>query len=313
MPSLPRWSTERIRGLVEKRFGKRPCLFQIRVARAIRERQNDVVAVAATGSGKTLSFWIPLLMAIEDGEDKIAIVVTPLNLLGKQNTDILAEAGVTGRYQVLVLGPEIIMQEDGLCAKLWEKPAFAAKILYIVFDEAHCITQWAGFREEYKSLGDLRRIISGTIPFYMPSATMPVVVLREVKDAMHLRKGHTEYILRSNDRPEIGITVHRMQHAASSFKDLDFLIPEAFREGDVPPPKFLVFFESTKESEAAAAYLRSRLPAALSKKIRYFHSIMTPQYREEECDLFKDNETYGLCVTDSFGMVSIMLILHVYI
>lgn len=60
------------------------------------EKQNDVVGVAATGSGKTLSFWIPLLMALEDGLDKMVIVVTPLNLLGKQNVDLLAKAGISG-------------------------------------------------------------------------------------------------------------------------------------------------------------------------------------------------------------------------
>jgi len=34
---------------------------------------------------KLFSFWIPLLMALEDRLDKMMIVVTPLNLLGKQN------------------------------------------------------------------------------------------------------------------------------------------------------------------------------------------------------------------------------------
>ena len=66
------------------------------MGRALYEKQNDVVGVAATGSGKTLSFWIPLLMALEDGLDKMVIVVTPLNLLGKQNVDLLAKAGISG-------------------------------------------------------------------------------------------------------------------------------------------------------------------------------------------------------------------------
>ena len=52
---------------------------------------KDVVACAPTGAGKTLSFWIPLLMALKDGLDPMLIVVTPLNLLGKQNVDSLAK------------------------------------------------------------------------------------------------------------------------------------------------------------------------------------------------------------------------------
>jgi len=45
--------------------------------------------VAATGAGKTLSFWIALLIVLEEGEDKMIFIVTPLNLLGKQNVEML--------------------------------------------------------------------------------------------------------------------------------------------------------------------------------------------------------------------------------
>ncbi len=50
---------------------------------------------AATGAGKILTFWIPLLMAQVDGiEDAVVMAITPLNLLGKQNTDSLVKAKV---------------------------------------------------------------------------------------------------------------------------------------------------------------------------------------------------------------------------
>lgn len=53
---------------------------------------KDVVSCAATGAGKTLSFRTALLMAMEEGEDKMIFVVMPLNLLGKQNVDSLGQA-----------------------------------------------------------------------------------------------------------------------------------------------------------------------------------------------------------------------------
>jgi len=40
--------------------------------------------------GKTLCFWIPLLFRM----DGIQLVITPLNLLGKQNTTSLGIAGI---------------------------------------------------------------------------------------------------------------------------------------------------------------------------------------------------------------------------
>lgn len=89
------WSIARIHEVVHQRPGKRPCWFQIQVAQALYLRQKDVVGISATGSGKTLSFWIPLIMALEEGKDVTTIVVTPLNLLGKQNVADLEGAGIS--------------------------------------------------------------------------------------------------------------------------------------------------------------------------------------------------------------------------
>ena len=95
IPTKHAWSTQDVQDLVRNRFGKRPCYFQIKVAQALYAGK-DVVACAPTGAGKTLTFWIPILMALEEGKDKMSIVVTPLNLLGKQNKEALDEAGIHG-------------------------------------------------------------------------------------------------------------------------------------------------------------------------------------------------------------------------
>ncbi|GBE79278.1 hypothetical protein SCP_0204760 [Sparassis crispa] len=310
-----------IRDLVKAKFNKRACLFQIKVAQALMERQNDVVAIAATGFGKTLSFWIPLLMALEDGEDKLIIIVTPLNILGKQNVNLLQRANIqamaidarnatnevfedvqAGKYQVVVLNPEIIMEDDGHCEKLWKKPKFTLKILHVIFDEGHCVKEWSAFREQYKHVGALRYLIPETIPFYVASATLPSTVLLDVGRMLQLREGCTEHIIRSNDRPNIAISVRKMQLSARSFEDLNFLIPEDFKDGDPPPSKFLIFFDNIKEAEAAVKHLRSRLPEPLRDKIKHFRSIMMPEYRDDEYDALKNSDIFGLCVTDSFGM-----------
>jgi superfamily II DNA helicase RecQ len=57
---------------------------------AILKHDKDVVTIAATGSGKTLTFWMPLLFK----KERIQIVITPLNILGKQNVDSLAAMGI---------------------------------------------------------------------------------------------------------------------------------------------------------------------------------------------------------------------------
>jgi ATP-dependent DNA helicase RecQ len=54
------------------------------------KNNKDVASISATGSGKTLIFWMPLLF-IPEG---IPIVVTPLNILGQQNVNTLAKVGI---------------------------------------------------------------------------------------------------------------------------------------------------------------------------------------------------------------------------
>ncbi len=54
------------------------------------EGRQKCCCIAGTGSGKTMTFWMPLLLR----EDGIQIVVVPLNVLGKQNVDQLVKAGI---------------------------------------------------------------------------------------------------------------------------------------------------------------------------------------------------------------------------
>ena len=56
-----------------------PCGWQVEVSRWLLERQSNLIVISGTGSGKTLTFWMPMLY-----ETAITIVVTPLKALGAQ-------------------------------------------------------------------------------------------------------------------------------------------------------------------------------------------------------------------------------------
>jgi len=79
-----------IRDRVEGCFGYCPCLWQIRVVQALLKNDKDVVSISATGSAKSLTFWMPLLFIPE----AVQIVITPLNILGKQNVETLTMSRV---------------------------------------------------------------------------------------------------------------------------------------------------------------------------------------------------------------------------
>ena len=51
---------------------------------------KDILCMVGTRMGKTLGFWMPLLFR----PSSIQIVVTPLNMLSRQNAASLAKAGI---------------------------------------------------------------------------------------------------------------------------------------------------------------------------------------------------------------------------
>ncbi|KAF8319139.1 P-loop containing nucleoside triphosphate hydrolase protein [Amanita rubescens] len=209
------WHVNDVRELTMKKLGKRPCWLQIQSALALYSGK-DVITCAATGFGKTLTFWIPLLMAMEEGYDKLSIVVTPLNLLGKQNSvypHLLSQEIGDGKYKVVVINPELLIGNEAV-GRLWTVKKFRSKILNFIFDEAHCISQWASFRKQYQYVGNLRYIIDEDIPFYAVSATLPHTILEEISNTLRLQDRNTVYLLRSNDRPDRAQQVDRSVKAS---------------------------------------------------------------------------------------------------
>lgn len=81
---------QQVRLLCEGKLGSSPCLWQLRVAFALLKGNKDVICVARTGAGKSLTFYIPLLVRMEG----IIIVVVPLNALASDMASRLTAMGL---------------------------------------------------------------------------------------------------------------------------------------------------------------------------------------------------------------------------
>ena len=163
-PLVP--SLSDIRNKTEQVFGIRPCLWQIQVVQAILKGDRDVVSIASTGMGKTITFWMPLLFW---PHGSLQIIVTPLNILGKQNIATLNKAGFKAifisaytattenfqvhisfynrhpmvtfllkatqnlEYQAVVINPEQLMKVDGGFEKLVKTSHFTDNLI-----SGHC-------------------------------------------------------------------------------------------------------------------------------------------------------------------------------
>jgi len=169
---------------------------QEEIIRAVLEGR-DVLAVIATGGGKSLCYQLPALL-----QDGLTVVVSPLIALMKDQVDGLRECGVAaahlnstlafeerlrieedlrrGTLNILYVSPEKVVQPGfrGLLQGL--------KIDLVAIDEAHCISQWGHeFRPEYRQLALLKRTFPKT-PVIALTATATPAVRRDICEQLHL-------------------------------------------------------------------------------------------------------------------------------
>jgi superfamily II DNA helicase RecQ len=184
---------------------------------------------------------------------------------------------------------------------LWNSKKFTSRLFNITFDEAHCISQWGGdFREDYSQLGRLRWLLPPHVPFHIVSATLPRIILNDVKAILQMRPENTLTIHRSNNHPNIHFMVEEMQYSAKSMKDLERIL----RLDKQSPPKFMVFVNNRKESEKLVENEWDNLPPNLRDKVAWFHSGMSQQFREETVEKLRSGDIWGIICTDAAGMVS---------
>jgi superfamily II DNA helicase RecQ len=86
---------DQIRDIIARCFDKRPCLLQLKLTRHVLAQQ-DLIGVAATGTRKTLSFFMALALHMDMNPqfNGIVIVATPLVTLGKQTEKMLQDASI---------------------------------------------------------------------------------------------------------------------------------------------------------------------------------------------------------------------------
>ncbi|TFK77254.1 P-loop containing nucleoside triphosphate hydrolase protein [Pluteus cervinus] len=312
-----------IRVKVHEVFGVKPCLWQVKVIQGILERKRDVVLVAGTGMGKTLTFLAPMVFR---PKGSIQLIVAPLNLLGEQQVASLKKANLKGifigadtatyenflaiedgEYNCVIITPEQLVKEDGGFSRLCKKPGFQERLISVVFDEAHCVSTWADFRTGYKQAGLLRHTL-GNIPFVAVSATMPQDIIKNVYEALEIREDDIILVRTSTDRPNIRLHVRDIKHTLDSYRDLEFVLGR-WQQGNEkpkdPPEKFVVFFDEINESIRACVHMRKILATfgeEYRHKVVWFNSDMTDEFKREAVERFQNGELWGLFASEAFGL-----------
>jgi ATP-dependent DNA helicase RecQ len=266
---------------------------------------RDSVVVLPTGGGKSLCFQAPALVDPPGGGPRLALVVSPLIALMKDQVDGLVESGVPagclnsaqpaserqrvtrtlhdGTCRLLYVSPERLVGEgsEGFRALL-----ASVGVRFVAIDEAHCISQWGhDFRPEYRLLGRLQQDFPAA-SFHAFTATATPRVRHDIAEQLGLRG--PEVLVGPYDRPNL---TYRVLPRSEMRAQIQKVI--ARHAGDAG----IIYCLSRREVDATAEWLRES-----GVRARPYHAGLDDATRHANQDAFLEEQVEVVVATVAFGM-----------
>lgn len=288
---------ETIRQIVKQVWGYDTLLpLQEEAIGAVLQRRDSVV-VLPTGGGKSLCYQAP---AISTG--KLAVVVSPLISLMKDQVDGLTEAGVPaaflnssltaderraveagvvrGQYRLLYVAPERLVLPA--CLGLLRRVGVA----FFAIDEAHCISQWGhDFRPEYRQLSVLREAFPD-VAIHAFTATATPRVRTDIAAELALRD--PAILVGGFDRPNL---VYRVRQRTERLRQ----VADALERH--PGEAGIIYCIRRAEVDQLADALRRRGVRAVP-----YHAGLADAERKRAQDEFISERADVVVATVAFGM-----------
>jgi len=282
---------------------------------------HDAIVLLPTGSGKSLCYQLPAIVAAREGRGT-TIVVSPLIALMQDQVGGLIARGVKAAALHSHQDPD--EQADvvadflsGELTLLYVSPERAAKasfrrmmsrveIALLAIDEAHCVSQWGhDFRPDYMLLSELREFAEA--PIIALTATATAVVMKEIESRLELRDA---VIVRTGfDRPNLSFGVRSIRTERERLEVVVAEFDSAGLRGLRGPGRGIVYCSTRKTTEKVAKALRESGIAA-----GHYHAGRTKLARERAQSAFEAGRIRVLVATNAFGMgidlPDIRLIVH---
>ncbi len=258
---------------------------------------RDSVVVLPTGGGKSLCYQVPAMLM-----DGLAVIVSPLISLMKDQVDGLTECGIPaaavhsalndGQRQKIAAQIRanelklIYVAPERLCTERMLDFMSQRTISFIAIDEAHCISNWGhDFRPEYRMLGELRKRFPG-VGLHGYTATATETVRRDI--AEQLRQRQPEFLVGSFDRPNLQYRIARRERSGQQI--LEVLQRHANESG-------IIYCISRKEVDALTLTLK-----AAGIKAAAYHAGLSDGERHKNQDAFLNEQVDVIVATVAFGM-----------
>ncbi|XP_048728852.1 probable ATP-dependent DNA helicase RecS isoform X2 [Ostrea edulis] len=180
---------------------------QIEILSAVFEGK-DVFAQLPTGYGKSLIYTlIPLLLDKLHVECKHTIlVISPLRALMQDQVQSLNAHNVKARALLDTTSLEelegssiLFSSPEAAVLPKWKKIIRKTAISVVVFDEAHCISQWGlDFRPDYRKVSTLQSWLSA--PTLVLTATATADIQKDIYEVLGMTEDSTKVIALLPDR-----------------------------------------------------------------------------------------------------------------
>ncbi|KAF9882712.1 hypothetical protein FE257_005507 [Aspergillus nanangensis] len=281
---------EKLRDVLHRLHRFQPRADQVEAIKTLTIDQRDLILIARTGWGKSMIFQsVPALR-----RGGIALLIMPLNLLeedqvgetasaasikkisgcipcilnSKSNNARVRQRIMNGDFTHILLGPEIALSDK--FAELLRHREFHQRLVLVAIDELHVVQQHR---------------IDKRVPWFGTSATLDPTMLQDVIQLAGFQD-KVEVIKTTIDRPDISLSIRRIEHSIASFHDLSFLLDEAVTASGQASmsqiPKTIVYMDSIAQIEAAEYQMIEWLVklggqrALASAAIQAYHSQVDP-------------------------------------
>ncbi len=258
---------------------------------------RNTFVIMPTGAGKSLCYQLPAM--IKDG---LAIVISPLIALMKNQVDQLNAYGInarflnstlskgeitrlkkeciTGAVKLLYVAPESLNKEENI--EFLRK----VKVSFVAIDEAHCISEWGhDFRPEYRKIKTMIAQLGDMNVIALTATATPKV---QIDIQKNLQMEEADVFISSFNRKNLYYEVRPKKETKKQL--IKFLKEHKGKSG-------IIYCLSRKKVEEIAQLINVN-----GFKAAPYHAGLDPDVRMKNQDDFLNEEVDIIVATIAFGM-----------
>ena len=258
---------------------------------------RDTLLVLPTGGGKSLCYQAPAVSA-----PGLAIVISPLISLMKDQVDSLTECGIAAARIDSSLSPEerrdvmtqlsnntlklLYMSPERLVSNGFMETLKHTNLSFVAIDEAHCVSMWGhDFRPEYRQLAVLRKHFPDVaIGAYTATATDQV--RKDIVEQLELKS--PQILVGSFDRPNL---IYQIKRLSDRNKQVREVMDRHKRESGI------IYCIRRRDVNELSAQLNSQ-----GYNTAPYHAGLSDEERQANQERFINEKVDTIVATIAFGM-----------